>query len=76
MKLEELPLDTWVVVEPVAGNEVILMSTHETQGEAEVECDKRNRGLGKRRYAAVRALAPIAGAQGCAASPTPCKRAG
>ena len=75
MKLTELPLDTWVVVEPVAANEMILLSTHATQGEAEIECDNRNKGLGKRRYAAIRALAPIAGAQGCAASPAPRKRA-
>jgi hypothetical protein len=74
MKLAELPLDTWVVVEPVAANEVILMSTHATQSEAEIECANRNYGLGRRRFEAVRALAPIASAQGCAASPTPCKR--
>lgn len=76
MKLTDLPLDTWVVVEPVAANEVKLLSRHATQGEAEVECDKRNKGLGRRRYAAVKALAPVAGAQGCAASPMQCRSAG
>ena len=73
MKLVELPLDTWVVVEPVAADEVNLLSRHDTQGAAEVECDKRNKGLGRPRYRAIRALAPVAGAQGCAASPMPYK---
>ena len=68
MKLTDLPLDTWVVVEPVTANEVNLLSRHATQIEAEGECDKRNRGLGRRRYAALKALAPVAGVQGCAAS--------
>ena len=70
MKLTDLPLDTWVVVEPVAANEVKLLSRHATQGEAESECDRRNEGQGRRRYAAMKALAPIACAQGCAAGPT------
>jgi hypothetical protein len=65
MKLSELPLDTWVVVEPVMRDEVNLLSTHSTQHEAEQARDDRNRGLGKPRYRAVRALAPVAGSQGC-----------
>ena len=72
MKLTELPLDTWVVVEPVLMDEVNLLSTHDTQDEAEVERDKRNRGLHRPRYSAIRALAPVAGTQGCASSPA-CK---
>ena len=67
MKLTELPLNTWVVVEPVASNEVKLLSTHETQREAEGERDKRNQGLRPPRYSAVKALAPIAGTLGSAA---------
>ncbi len=69
MKLNELPLDTWVVIEPVLQDEVKLLSTHATQGEAEVERDKRNRGLRQPRYRALRAFAPVAGAQGCVAGP-------
>jgi hypothetical protein len=76
MKLTDLPLDTWVVVEPVASNEVKLLSRHATQGEAEGECDKRNKDLGRRRFAAFKALAPAAGAQGCVASTVSCKRPG
>jgi hypothetical protein len=68
MKLTELPLDKWVVVEPVASNEVRLLSTHESQHEAEWERDRRNEGLSTPRYSAVKALAPVAaGALGCAA---------
>lgn len=67
MKLSELPLDTWVVVEPVSANEVNLLSKHATQHQAEAECTKRNKGLKAPRYQAVKALAPIASAQACAA---------
>ena len=67
MKLTELPLDTWVVVEPVMGNEVKLMSKHATQRDAEAECDKRNRGLKTPRFRAFKALEPIASAHACAA---------
>jgi hypothetical protein len=67
MKLTELPLDTWVVVEPTAANEVKLLSTHTTQLQAEAECDKRNKGLRAPRYRAIKTLSPTACAQGCAA---------
>jgi len=73
MKLTELPLDTWVVVEPVAADEVKLLSRHDTQDEAEGERDRRNQGLRRPRFSAVRALAPAAGAQGCVASLAPGK---
>jgi hypothetical protein len=69
MKLAELPLDTWVVVEPTAKGEVNLLSTHATQRQAEAERDARNRGLRTPRYSAVKALAPVACTQGCAAAP-------
>lgn len=74
MKVTELPLDTWVVIEAASMDEVKLLSTHATQDAAETERDKRNQGLHRPRYSAVRTLAPIAGAHGCAA-PMPCKRA-
>jgi hypothetical protein len=70
MKLTELPLDTWVVIEPVLIDEVNLLSTHDTQHEAETECSRRNHGLRRPRYSAIRALQPIAGAQGCVAALT------
>jgi hypothetical protein len=66
MKLAELPLDRWLVVEPLAYNEVKLVSTHDKQREAEVERDRRNSGLDRQRYWAIKTLAPVAGALGCA----------
>ena len=68
MRLVDLPLDTWVVVEPMTGGEVKLLSKHATQGQAETERDRRNHGLRVPRFRAVRTLAPIASAQACAAS--------
>jgi hypothetical protein len=67
MKTTELPLDTWVVVEPLGGGEMRLMSKHATQQQAETERDQRNRGLGAPRFRAIKALAPIASQQACAA---------
>lgn len=67
MRVGDLPLDTWVVVEPLAGGEFNLLSTHATQCQAEAERDQRNKGLETPRYSAVRTLAPAAGAQGCGA---------
>jgi hypothetical protein len=67
MRVGDLPLDTWVVVEPLAGGEFHLLSTHATQCQAEAERDHLNRGLAAPRYRAVRTLAPAAGAQGCGA---------
>jgi hypothetical protein len=67
MKLSDLPLDTWVVVEPVTGNDVKLLSEHATQRQAEAERDRRNHGLGAPRCRAVKTLKPIASAHACAA---------
>ncbi len=67
MKLIDLPLDTWVVVEPVSANEVTLLSKHATQHQAEAERDRRNQGLGAPRCRALKALEPIASAHACAA---------
>ena len=66
MRVVDLPLDTWVVVEAVGANEVKLLSRHLTQNQAEAERDKRNQGRCSPRYRAVKALAPVAGTQGCA----------
>ena len=67
MRTVDLPLDTWVVVEGLAGGEVTLLSKHATQLQAETERDRRNAGLQSPRFRAVRALAPIASQQACAA---------
>ena len=67
MKLTELPLDTWVVVEPVTADDVKLLSKHATQHQAEAECSQRNKGLKAPRFKAFKALAPIASAHACAA---------
>ena len=67
MKLVELPLDTWVVVEPMNANEVTLLSKHATQHQAEAECSKRNKGLKAPRFRALKALEPIASAHACTA---------
>jgi hypothetical protein len=67
MRLVDLPLDTWVVVEPAPGGEVKLLSKHATQGQAEAERDRRNNGLSAPRFRAIRTLAPIASQQACAA---------
>jgi hypothetical protein len=46
---------------------VRLMSKHATQHQAEAERDRRNHGLNAPRFRAVKALAPIASQQACAA---------
>lgn len=66
MKVSSLPLDTWVVVEPTAADEVMLLSKHATQCDAEAECTRRNSGLAKPRYHALRVLSPTAGNLACA----------
>jgi hypothetical protein len=55
-----LPLDTWMVVEPRTNNEVAVVSTHSGQDSAEAECARRNRGLPEPRYCACIALEPVA----------------
>jgi hypothetical protein len=67
MRVTDLPLDTWVVIERLPGGECNLLSRHETQCQAEAERDSRNQGLATPRYSALRSLAPAAGAQGCGA---------
>lgn len=60
MKHAHLPIDTWMVIEPEAYGQMRVLSTHDTQDEAEAERDKRNRGLRAPRYSAVMALEPVA----------------
>lgn len=60
MKRNNLPLDTWMVIEPANHGAMHVLSTHETQREAEAERDKRNQGLRAPRYSAVMALEPVA----------------
>lgn len=67
MRVMDLPLDTWVVIETLPGGECNLLSTHATQFQAEAERDSRNKGLTPPRFSAIKALAPAAGAQGCGA---------
>ena len=67
MRVMDLPLDTWVVIEALPGGECNLLSTHATQFQAEAERDSRNKGLTAPRFSAIKALAPAAGAQGCGA---------
>lgn len=57
---QRVPLDTWMVVEPVAHNSIRPVSTHATQDEAEAERDKRNRALGEVRYTVCIAFEPVA----------------
>ena len=66
MPMKSLPLDTWIVVEPLTNNELKPISTHATQQEAELERDRRNAKIGNRLYSACRVLEPVAARMGCA----------
>ena len=66
MPLKSLPLDTWIVVEPLTNNEWKPISTHATQPDAELERDRRNAKVGNRLYSACRILQPVAARMGCA----------
>jgi hypothetical protein len=66
MPKKGLPLDTWMVVEPLTNNELKPISTHATQQEAELERDRRNAKVGSRLYSACRVLEPVAARMGCA----------
>ena len=68
MKLTSLPLDTWVVVEPLLAGEVELLSKHETQKDRpKSSAMLATRTSAQPRYCAVKALGPVAGVLGCAA---------
>lgn len=60
MGYANMPLNTWMVIEPGAYGQLKVLSTHQSQTEAEAERDKRNHGLQPARYSAVMALEPVA----------------
>ena len=60
MEMGTVPLDTWMVVEPITFNPMKPVSLHATQAEAEAERDRRNKNLGRPRYRACMALEPVA----------------
>ena len=60
MESANLPLNTWMVIEPGAFGQMTVLSTHGSQTEAEAERDKRNKGLARKRFSAVLALEPVA----------------
>jgi hypothetical protein len=66
MPTESVPLDKWLVVEPLGNNELKPISVHATQQEAELERDRRNAIVGNRLYGACRILEPVAARMGCA----------
>ena len=71
MPTQNLPLNTWIVVEQrQPGNRVRLVSKHLTQKEAEAERDRRNSGLGEPVFAAWIVLEPVAQRMGGRAAPT------
>jgi len=69
MKTKSVPLDKWVVVQPLENDELKPISIHATQEEAEQERDRRNAIVGNRLYSACRILEPVAARMGCAVRP-------
>jgi hypothetical protein len=75
MASQNLPLNTWIVVEQEPSREhLALISTHDSQRAAEVECDRRNRASPERPYQACILLEPIAERMGGQYSPTALSR--
>ena len=71
MATRNLPLNTWIVVEQAPSREgPALISTHDCQRAAEVECDRRKRASPERPYQACILLEPIAERMGGQYSPT------
>jgi hypothetical protein len=71
MATRNLPLNTWIVVEQEPSRErTALISTHDCQRAAEVECDRRNRASPEHPYQACILLEPIAERMGGQCSPT------
>jgi hypothetical protein len=66
MPTKSVPLDKWLVVEPLGNDELKPISVHATQQEAELERDRRNAIVGNRLYSACRILEPVAARMGCA----------
>jgi hypothetical protein len=65
MEMRPLPLDTWMVVEPITHNAMKPVSLHATQEEAEGERDRRNKDLTHPRFSACIVLEPVAERMGC-----------
>ena len=59
MASKNAPFDTWMVVD-IAFNGWNVVSSHQSQQDAETERDRRNDGLARRRYTACVAIAPVA----------------
>ena len=57
MELNMVPTNVWMVVD-VAYNGWTVVSTHDSQRDAESERDRRNEGLARRRYSACIAPKP------------------
>ena len=60
MRMGQLPLDVWMVVEHASIGRSVLTSLHKTQGEAEAERDRRNREAQGVRFRACMLLEPVA----------------
>jgi hypothetical protein len=57
MGTSKVPTNVWMVVD-VANNGWTVVSTHDSQRDAETERDRRNEGLARRRYSACIATKP------------------
>ena len=60
MEMGTVPIDTWMVVEPITFNSVKPVSLRASQAEAEAERDRRNKNLTRPRYQACIAAEPMA----------------
>jgi hypothetical protein len=60
MEMGTVPVDTWMVVEPITFNSIKPVSLHATQAEAEAERDRRNKNSARPRYQACIAVEPVA----------------
>jgi hypothetical protein len=71
MPTQNLPLNTWIVVEQGSpGSRTRLVSKHMTQEAAEAERDRRNSGLAEPAFAAWIVLEPVAQRMGGRQAPT------
>ena len=59
MASKNAPIDTWMVVD-IAFNGWNVVSSHQSQQDAEAERDRRNDGLARRRYTACMVIVPVA----------------
>ena len=59
MRLHQLPLETWMVVN-VTEPKWDVVSLHASRDAAEIERDQRNRGLTEPRFSAFIAFEPVA----------------